>query len=91
MPYSENTGGVICDLHKWTQVSGSFTSQGGERHFIIGNFYKDSLTTVLNCHTGNHNPNIGVVILIDDVSVWPCDAPVYEADAGRNQQICYWG
>lgn len=89
-PYVEHTGGVICDPYQWIKITGHFTAKGGERHFIIGNFAEDHETTLMQCHSGQPNPwGLAAPILIDDVSVWPCDAPVYEADAGSDKRICY--
>jgi gliding motility-associated-like protein len=89
-PYVEYKGGPICDPHEWILVKGSFMAQGGERHFIIGNFYEDSATHLMQCSPGTPYPHgLAAPLLIDDVSVWPCDAPVYVADAGRDKQICY--
>jgi gliding motility-associated-like protein len=89
-PYVEHKGGPICDLHQWIPMTGTFTALGGERHFIIGNFYEDSATQLIQCSPGNPFAlGISTALLIDDVSVWPCDAPVYAADAGSDQQICY--
>jgi gliding motility-associated-like protein len=90
-PSVEYTGGVICDSVNYVNITGSFIAQGGERHFMIGNFYPDSNTVYYGCK----NPGAPVPLmhaggfLIDDVSVWPCDAPVYEADAGNNKHICF--
>jgi gliding motility-associated-like protein len=89
-PYIEYNGSPICDEENWIEVRGSFVALGGERHFIIGNFYNNTMTTVAPCNQGNLSPPyISSMILIDDVSVWPCDAPVYKADAGRDKQVCY--
>ncbi len=88
-PTIEHVAGVICDFNKWVPVTGSFYATGGENHFIIGNFYLDSLTTVAACNNGPPFVVKWAGIVLDDVSVWPCDAPVYAADAGRDKQICY--
>ena len=89
IPDYEYSGGVICDTTAWTRISGSFTAQGGELHFVIGNFARNLHTITQVCN----NPSAIVLttagVLIDDVSVWPCDAPVYEADAGSDKWICY--
>lgn len=90
-PYVENTIGVICDSVSYVNITGSFIAKGGEKHFIIGNFYPDSNTVYYGCK----NPGLPIdpmhagAFLIDDVSVWPCDAPVYEADAGSDLHICF--
>ncbi len=90
IPYFEYTGGVICDTTGWTRISGSFIASGGERHFVIGNFHDESNTFSQTCYNPAIPSQTDVsALLIDDVSVWPCDAPVYAADAGRDKQICY--
>ena len=88
VPYVEYTGGYICDPFNWVKVSGTFIAKGGEEHFVIGNFYDDNHTILKLCNTGTPQPAISGVF-IDDVSVWPCDAPVYEADAGNNKHVCF--
>jgi gliding motility-associated-like protein len=88
VPYVEYSGGYICDPFSWVEVSGIFIAKGGEKHFAIGNFYDDNQTIPMLCNQGFPEPVI-TGVFIDDVSVWPCDAPVYEADAGGDKQICY--
>lgn len=89
IPYVDYTGGVICDTTGWTRISGSFIASGGERHFVIGNFHNESNTISQTCYNPTIPPPDGSGLLIDDVSVWPCDATVYAADAGRDKQVCY--
>jgi gliding motility-associated-like protein len=89
-PHIEYIGGVICDSLQWIEISGSYIAQGGELHFVIGNFYEDLLTNTIVCNPGSPHPfGFFTALLIDDVSVWPCDATVYEADAGNNKHICF--
>ena len=90
-PSVEYIGGVICDSVNYVKITGNFIAQGGEKHFMIGNFYPDSSTIYHHCiNPGNPIPPMHAgAFLIDDVSVWPCDAPVYEADAGNNKHICF--
>ncbi len=88
VPYVEYTGGYICDPLKWIEVSGTFIAQGGEQYFTIGNFYDDDHTILKPCNPGLLG-SILTGVFIDDVSVWPCDAPVYEADAGNDKHICF--
>jgi gliding motility-associated-like protein len=87
---TEYQGAISCSLNQWVEVVGSFIANEGAKHFIIGNFYEDSLTNVVLCNQGTMSPyGMFSGFFIDDVSVWPCDAPVYEADAGNNKHICF--
>ncbi|MEI6124686.1 MAG: gliding motility-associated C-terminal domain-containing protein [Bacteroidota bacterium] len=73
------------DTNNWERVQGSFTANGSEKWLTIGNFHLDNDThTVI---AGNHGSYFAYY-LIDDVAVYPCDAPVYTANAGGNKEIC---
>ncbi len=66
-----NDTNIVSDDSVWTLIYGRFTSHGGERYIIIGNFYADSLTDT------NHVHGIGSTIpeayyYIDDVNVHCC-------------------
>lgn len=92
MPYTpqiKHHGGPICDTMNWTKITGSFIATGGEQHFVIGNFDDDQHTNWMNCRNPLNGWEGGSYYYIDDVSVWPCDAPVYEADAGNDKRICF--
>jgi gliding motility-associated-like protein len=92
MPYTpqiKHNGGPICDTMNWTRITGSFVASGGEKHFVIGNFDDDQHTNWTNCRDPLSLDPGGSYYYIDDVSVWPCDAPVYEADAGNDKRICF--
>ncbi|NNC83043.1 MAG: OmpA family protein [Flavobacteriales bacterium] len=47
----------------WKKISGVFKAQGGERHLIIGNFYRDDVTTSQRLETGTD----GAYYYIDEV------------------------
>jgi gliding motility-associated-like protein len=92
MPYTpqvKHSGGPICDTLNWTKIEGTFVATGGEKHLVIGNFDDDQHTTWINCRNPINGGFEGSYYYIDDVSVWPCDAPVYEADAGNDKHICF--
>jgi gliding motility-associated-like protein len=84
---ANDSGNIISDTANWVKISGSFIASGGEKFFTIGRFKR------------NEYVNYEVVIpyegysyyYIDDVAVWPCDAPVYTADGGGNRQVCNAG
>ena len=46
-----NYTGVISDTLNWTEITGTFIAQGGERYIIIGNFFPDSLTDTVGVQT----------------------------------------
>ena len=74
------------DYQNWMEISGSFVAQGGEKFLTIGNFKKDS-----NILIQIANPQVtfpSAYYYIDDVSVYPCDAPIYSAYAGIDTTIC---
>jgi len=84
-PQIENiSGNIISDTLNWIKVSGSFTASGGEQFLTIGNFIPNNS---LHIDTLNYGSALAYYF-IDDVSVYPCDAPVYIAEAGSNQTIC---
>jgi gliding motility-associated-like protein len=80
--------GFTTDTIAWYEVKGEFMANGGEVFLTIGIFRLLSNNDFF-CPNGYTNLIRGAYYYIDDVSVWPCDAPVYEADAGRDKQICY--
>lgn len=68
MPQVEHQGGLLNDTINWMKVEGSFVAAGGEKHFIIGNFRKNSQSVFVAIPTGT----FAAYYLIDDVSVWYC-------------------
>ena len=86
-PQIENSvNNYITDTLNWMTVEGSFIASGGEKFITIGNFYDNYQTNSIINNPHATNPN--TYFLIDDVSVYPCDAPIYFADAGGNKQLC---
>ena len=80
-----NLMNIITDKENWVKIEGSFTASGGERFLTIGNFRSNNETdtTRLLPNTDGY-----AYYLIDDVAVYPCDAPVYSANAGGDKTIC---
>ncbi len=68
VPQVEHQGSFLDDKKNWMRVEGSFVATGGERHFIIGNFRKNSETNYKIIPSGQQT----AYYLIDDVSVWYC-------------------
>ncbi len=62
----------LVDTVQWIEISGSFTANGNEKFFIIGNFDDDTLTD-----TASNNlsvPWTWSFYYFDDVLVTPCDS-----------------
>jgi hypothetical protein len=73
------------DSINWKKISGDFISNGTERWITITNFQlDDSLTITIDSSHVNYiiDNYLTSYYLIDDVAVYPCDAPIYTADAG---------
>ncbi len=79
---------TISDSINWKKISGSFFANGNEQFITITNFSTNDSTQFefspyLNSNSDSLFGNFSYYI-IDDVSVYPCDAPVYFADAGKD-------
>lgn len=74
-PQIENpSSNNLSDRNSWTQVTGTFIANGGEKYLLIGNF-KDSSSTVFNSTGWSTNPFFNFAYLyIDDVSVTTNDS-----------------
>jgi len=70
----------------YDHLSTSFMATGFERFLAFGIFSPlDSVSTII------HNPTIPgspTRVFIDDVALYPCDAPVSTADAGQDEYLC---
>jgi gliding motility-associated-like protein len=75
----------LYDTNNWQKITGSFVAVGGEKYITLGNFHTFLETNYI---TAVINSNQTAYYLFDDVSVYPCDAPVYTANAGGNKEIC---
>jgi len=88
------TGVYITERVGWQNFKILFTAQGGEKYFSFGTFLPyDQLDTFrIGCadYDSLHpNPCYDVCyIYLDDVAIYPADAPVYAADAGGDQLLC---
>jgi len=85
---TNNLMNIITDKENWINISGSFTAVGGERFLTIGNFKRNSETDTIRLL---QNTNGYAYYLIDDVAVYPCDAPKFIANAGGDKTICLGG
>ena len=80
-------GPVLKDTTTWVKVEGSFVAQGNEQWIHITSFVPDDSVTVYMLPSLSNQIDSSFMIsyyLIDDVSVYPCDAQVYMAKAGRD-------
>jgi len=81
-----NSSVFLSDKINWVKISGSFTATDNYNYITIGNFKDDSNTDSL--FVGGGTWWTESMFYIDDISVYPCDAPVFIAEAGSNQTIC---
>jgi gliding motility-associated-like protein len=87
VPQITNFGGtLITDTANWVKYSGSFIANGDEICMIIGSFYPNS--QISYSFVGAPTSWLNASYFIDDVAVYPCDAPVYMADGGGDVQLC---
>jgi gliding motility-associated-like protein len=78
------------DSINWVEISGDFIADGTEQWLTIANFLPDdSLEIIIDSAHVNYiiDNDIRSYYLIDDVSIYPCDAPVYMANAGNDTCI----
>ncbi len=83
---------ILKDSINWVKISGTFIANGGEQWITIANFLPDDSISIylLNSLMPYLDSNdYRSYYLIDDVSVFPCDAPVYYADAGKDTCIMH--
>ena len=86
-PQVNYLGEVLNDTTKWVKVQGSFIANGNEQWIHITSFVPDDSVTLYMLPSLAHlidSSYMPSYYLIDDVSVYPCDAPVYFADAGND-------
>ncbi len=75
------------DSIHWKKISGNFIANGTEDWITITNFLpEDSLIIRIDSSHVNYivDNYLTSYYLIDDVAVYPCDAPVYVANAGND-------
>ncbi len=80
-------GPVLNDTTTWVKVEGSFMAQGNEQWIHITSFVPDDSVTVFilgSLLNEIDSTDIESYYLIDDVAVYPCDAPVYNTNAGND-------
>ncbi len=89
-PQIIHSGNVLKDSINWIKISGSFISQGNEKWIHIANFSPDDSTQLFllpNLTSFEDSALFQSYYLIDDVAVYPCDAPVYVGNARNDTCI----
>jgi len=81
------SGNIIKDTLSWIKIEGEFIAQGDEKYLYIGNFKRlRDIHWEIVPYT-DHLGGTESYYYIDDVAVYPCDAPVYIVDAGKDTCI----
>lgn len=73
---------AILDTANWVRLQWNYTAVGGERYFIIGNFFNNA-NTVKTCSNSGASLNPYAYYYIDDVSITPnscCAATIADVD-----------
>jgi hypothetical protein len=84
IPQINNVQGNFFNFNDWTQVSGTYCAHGGEMYLIIGNFYDNLSTTLVQTFIW---PATGLVYYyIDDVTLTPLTG-VEEQNQNENNAI----
>ncbi|MDY0216557.1 MAG: T9SS type A sorting domain-containing protein [Bacteroidales bacterium] len=81
------SGNIIDDTTNWIKIGGEFIAQGGEKYLYIGSFKPLNETHWKFIKPSEEFRETTANYFVDDVSVYPCDAPVYFADAGKDTCI----
>jgi hypothetical protein len=88
IPQIQYKNSLLKDSVNWVKIKGQFIAQGNEQYLTISNFLPDdSISFNFNPENISYlDSNVGTYsyYLIDDVSVYPCDAPIYTANAGKD-------
>lgn len=72
----------ITDTTNWVRLQWDYTATGGERYFVIGNFYSNA-NTQIGCNNSGASSNPYAYYYIDDVSIVPnscCAADITPVD-----------
>ena len=79
------TCGPITDTTNWVRLQWDYTAIGGEQFFVIGNFFNNANTTIVN-NPGGGFTNPYAYYFIDDVSIIP--SPCCFAEITETQSFC---
>jgi hypothetical protein len=86
IPTFVNTNNYISDTMGWVKIHGTFKAIGNENYLTIGNFYINRPTNYIQVNNSN---NPGSYYYIDDVAIYPVDAPIASAQCIRDTTLCH--
>jgi len=79
-----NKNGYIFDTLNWIKIEATFIANGGEKYIAIGCFNKNPSDSLMF----NQNGLNGAYYYIDDVALYPTDAPIATAQCINDTLIC---
>jgi hypothetical protein len=82
-PEVVNSNGFIYDTVNWVKVEELYTAKGGESHIVIGCFKPNAKDTLLD-----NNGGIAVYYLVEDVAIYPIDAPIAISQCISDTTLC---
>ena len=80
-----NKSGFIYDTLNWVKVEGEYLANGGEKNIVIGCFNPNPMDTMLKNDGG---VSTVVYYLIEDVAIYPINAPISKAKTINDTLIC---
>jgi len=78
-----NQKGFIYDTLNWVKIEGQYKAKGGEQFIVIGCFNPSPIDTILNSIGGTLS-----YYYIEDVAIYPINAPVSKAKTINDTLIC---
>lgn len=83
-PQVMNQNGYLTDTVNWTKIEGAFIADGDEEYLSIGNFdVRKGVSKYLY-----FNYYFFAAYLVEDIALFPVDAPVEPANCGNDTLIC---
>jgi len=77
----------IADTSNWVRVQWNYTATGGEQFFVIGNFFSNANTDIVNTEDAGLIPHPYAYYYIDDVSIVASEPCCY-AEVARVDSFC---
>ena len=84
-PHLNYDCGPIIDTTNWIRLQWDYVASGGEQFFVIGNFFNNANTTIVN-NPGGGFTNPYAYYFVDDVSVIP--SPCCFAEITETESFC---
>jgi len=81
-----NNNGFISDTINWTKIEGIFQAKGDEEYLTIGSFDVRKNMARFEHIAVYHNL---AAYAVDDISLYPVNAPIEKANCGNDTTICY--